>query len=164
MDYLVAEGGKFRIYPRDKEPLELDQSPGDFQRTNKTYVYSHIFEVQDEKNIASIESCEALATALALEPFRPGPDSDIPSGYTYLGQFIFHDITYMRPGKIPTCPKSMNSPVLDLDSVLRENGSFTPSEGRVDNGPLPLGCTSGGALWAEDLPRSPSILLMRADR
>lgn len=58
-------------------------------------------------------------------------DSTIPSGYTYLGQFIDHDITLdvnsdisrrQDPAQIP----NMRSPALDLDAVYGEGPGLMP--------------------------------------
>ena len=47
-----------------------------------------------------------IALGQALEdPFMPGAgDSLIPGGFTYLGQFVDHDITFDRTEGIPTGP------------------------------------------------------------
>ncbi|MDQ3745785.1 MAG: heme peroxidase family protein [Acidobacteriota bacterium] len=49
----------------------------------------------------------------------PG-DSTIPSGYTYLGQFIAHEITFDNTQGLPAQepkPEDMRSPSIDLDSL-----------------------------------------------
>lgn len=55
----------------------------------------------------------------------PGPDSTIPAGYTYFGQFVDHDVTLDVSSRIDdaageqdaTKINNMRSPALDLDSV-----------------------------------------------
>ena len=37
---------------------------------------------------------QALADSMADAPGAAGDNPDIPSGYTYLGQFVDHDITF----------------------------------------------------------------------
>jgi Animal haem peroxidase len=65
---------------------------------------------------------EALATTMIQET-DPSGDSNIPSGFTYLGQFLDHDLTLnktMLPLGTPMTVDEMiqgRSPVLDLDSL-----------------------------------------------
>jgi Animal haem peroxidase len=52
-------------------------------------------------------------------PVAP-PDSDIPAGYTYLAQFIAHEITFDNTADLPTAepdPQNLRSPAIDLDSL-----------------------------------------------
>lgn len=76
-----------------------------------------------------LPACEAsekalFALATAMRDPDPGGESgdspDVLAGYTYLGQFIAHDITFdpspprsARPGSIP----NLRTPALDLDSI-----------------------------------------------
>ncbi len=49
-------------------------------------------------------------------------ESDIPAGYTYLGQFITHEITFDKTEDLPLSelsPANARSPSLDLDSLYR---------------------------------------------
>lgn len=71
---------------------------------------------------------------------RKAPDSNIPAGYTYLGQFIDHDLSFVSKG-IPDRDgligresdlKSDRTPALDLDSVFYPHGS--PTCGGLDAG------------------------------
>ncbi len=51
---------------------------------------------------------------------QPKGDSDIPSGYTYLGQFIAHEVTHDSTGDLLVAgldPKNLSTPVVDLDSL-----------------------------------------------
>src|SRR3954469_10304389 len=99
-----------------------------------------------------------------------GPFSDIPAGYTYLGQFIDHDLTFDKTNvTLGTAISPANllqgrSPTLDLDS-LYGNGPGDPASAKF-YGPqglkLLLGKTEAagrGRLAAQqgfDLPRNPS--------
>jgi hypothetical protein len=53
-------------------------------------------------------------------------ESDIPAGYTYLGQFIAHEITHDSTGDILSAglrPDNLSTPEIDLDSLYGgENG------------------------------------------
>lgn len=79
--------------------------------------YCHVLGKALPEDLPSAESIRVLADAMKARPYR-SRDGDIPAGYTYLGQFIFHDITAMMPGPSPTEPRNARSPELDLDSVL----------------------------------------------
>jgi len=112
--------------------------------------YQRIFGHWPTENLPNIESLKALGKAM-MGPGRPQNDSEIPAGYTYLGQFVLHDITYMKQIKGVAEPVSLNSPTLDLDSVLPEE---TNASGKVGDLELILGCTTGGGQpLPEDLPR-----------
>ncbi|HEU5102635.1 MAG TPA: peroxidase family protein, partial [Roseiflexaceae bacterium] len=65
---------------------------------------------------------EALAAAMTAA--FPDADSDIPAGYTYLAQFVDHDLTrdktdrpFNTPLTSPDQLRQARSPTLDLDSV-----------------------------------------------
>jgi len=58
-------------------------------------------------------------------------ESDVPAGYTYLGQFIDHDITFDPFSKIdkkqnPELIPNMRIPCLDLDSVYGRGPTVNP--------------------------------------
>jgi hypothetical protein len=69
----------------------------------------------------SDELLKALAEAMTAA--RDDSDSDIPAGFTYLGQFVDHDLTRDRtdrPFNTSVSPEELvqaRSPALDLDSV-----------------------------------------------
>src|SRR4030095_2917294 len=74
----------------------------------------------------------------------------IPVGYTYLGQFIAHDLTSMRDVPEGDPPRSDRSPTLDLDSLYDDpevGGSASTTDARMQ-----LGRTTAGR--PEDLPRT----------
>lgn len=95
---------------------------------------------------------------------NPPPDSNTPAGFTFLGQFIDHDITLTMPRQQPAPPLEQiasrhqffnaRSATLDLDSVF----GFGP-EHDLDNGgvlfrpdyTLKTGPDTGNAAW--DLAR-----------
>lgn len=70
------------------------------------------------------ESLRQLAAAMvdANPNSRDGDNPDVPAGYTYLGQFIDHDITFdttsLQETRIdPLAVVNFRSPMLDLDCV-----------------------------------------------
>jgi len=69
---------------------------------------------------------------LSMEPSKsPGTNSEKPAGYTYLGQFIAHDLTF-DPTSIKerqVDPEQLNNfrtPALDLDSIYGGGPTVTP--------------------------------------
>ena len=62
-----------------------------------------------------------------------GGDSDIPAGYTYLGQFITHEITFDSTGNLLAAGqpfKGLRTPQIDLDSLYGKfrDGKFVQEE------------------------------------
>jgi hypothetical protein len=145
-DYVVCGHDKKlrRIFRDGKGELV-----GDFDSEPETFAYTYIFGKQEEQRYSSDEPFIELGKAMMADA-RVSPDSIIPAGYTYLGQFIFHDITYMKINPV----KNHRSPALDLDSVLEKDPAAdteTPFKLR------PIGCTTMfGASLPEDLPRRKS--------
>lgn len=72
-----------------------------------------------------LEMLLRLGTCMNSAAAHPAPsdgseDSDIPAGYTYLGQFIAHEVTFNQREEFTPCdsaPASMRSPHIDLDSL-----------------------------------------------
>lgn len=121
-------------------------------RTPPVTVYRHIFGIQ---NLADLPGEDALAALAAGMAELPGSDEDgtAPAGYTYLGQFIIHDLTALGTGPSPDRLPNARSPSLDLDSVLpgdRPDGELAGADGL-----FAIGTTSGDAELDEDLPRCP---------
>src|SRR4051794_17697623 len=110
-EYLVQRGDGFVLFERGKAPQPL-LDPVAFQRDARTHGYKHIFGEEEPERLPRPGALEALGAAIAAKPYNPPGDSDIPAGYTYLGQFIFHDISFMGPGR---CPESERTAALDLD-------------------------------------------------
>jgi len=114
--------------------------------------YAHIFGVSGPESQPSLEAILALAAAMKARPYA-SRDSDIPAGYTYLGQFIFHDITAMMPGANALSPRNARSPALDLDSVLPGLKPMDFPDLCGEDGLLDIGFTTERALL-EDIPRN----------
>ena len=60
-----------------------------------------------------------------------GPDSNIPAGFTYFGQFVDHDITFDVSSSIDVATdavaiNNMRTPSLDLDSVYSRGPALDP--------------------------------------
>lgn len=126
--------------------------------------YTHIFGVVGPGAQPGMAAILALAAAMKARPYASG-DSDIPAGYTYLGQFIFHDITAMMPGDSAQFPRNGRSPALDLDSVLPGLKPVEFPDLCGEDGLLDIGFTTERALL-EDIPRNgrrPLIADLRND-
>jgi hypothetical protein len=121
---------------------------------------------------ASDAQLQALADAMKdANPSDPGGDSNIPSGFTYLGQFVDHDITLdltsiAEKQEDPLATTNFRTPRLDLDNVygLGPDGSpqlYARDPANITQpGPKLLigktGTTSQVAgVFPNDLPRSP---------
>ncbi len=136
---LLSGGGRRAVPAMD---VAADPSP-------TAFAYRFAFGAADPASLPSEAALQALGAAIMSEPVAAFAESDIPAGYTYLGQLIFHDITFMSPGR----KLNFRSPALDLDSIFpsTELLAQTPPFGL---GPLPVGRTSSeGIVLAEDLPR-----------
>ena len=101
---------------------------------------------------------KALAAAMTG---AGGAESNIPSGFTYLGQFIDHDLTMDTTKKAlgdPEPPFKMlqgRSPALDLDSLYGRGPNQNPAFYQADNIHLRAGFTDVGQAAGRgfDLPR-----------
>ncbi len=108
---------------------------------------------------AIIAALDALGTVLRDDldasgsPFAAGDNPSIPAGYTYLGQFIDHDLslepTSLPTGRIDTARlNNFRTGVFDLDSLLGFGPSASPL---LYERTGKLRTPSGGV--AQDLPR-----------
>lgn len=75
---------------------------------------------------------QALADSMADAPTGPpGDNPDIPSGYTYLGQFVDHDITFDPVSSLdrvndPDALTTFRTPRFDLDSLYGRGQADSP--------------------------------------
>ena len=103
----------------------------------------------------------ALATTMNSKADDGGSDSDIPAGYTYLGQFIAHEVTFDKteePTDSDGTAPGYRSPQIDLDS-LYGRGPTDPKDRKFyqDGARLRVGETIAGPeirkTFLNDLPR-----------
>jgi heme peroxidase len=92
--------------------------------------------------------------------------SEIPAGYTYLGQFIAHEITSDRTEGLPLealIPDNLRSPTFDLDSLYGDGPNAPAGEGdlyeRANRARLRVGPTEATTAglnksFDNDLPRA----------
>ncbi len=128
----------------------------------------------------SVESLTKLAEAMVDDdPENPkGDNINVPAGYTYLGQFIDHDITLDTTalGEMmvdPLAVKNFRTPKLDLDSLYGSGPDIQPYLYQIDDSDLFLigktnsqpgtGDASIPTELPNDLPRSPSTLAIIGD-
>ena len=100
----------------------------------------------------------ALAETMVEEnPEDPSNDNpDIPSGFTYLGQFIDHDLTFDPTSRLqrqndPDALRNFRTPRFDLDSVYGSGPSDSPYLYREDGLRFGIGKTRRDE---DDLPRN----------
>jgi hypothetical protein len=117
-----------------------------------------VAEGQDE---GMIENLMELAKKMSASP--PVPDSSILSGYTYLGQFIAHEITFDQvPDPLNATLADYRSPSVDLDSLYGaepNNRVDNPLYNQKDPDLLSIGTTLKtkqlNYAFENDLPRKP---------
>lgn len=101
---------------------------------------------------------------IAVDPPRDGPDAEesgIPAAYTYLGQFVDHDLTFDPASSLqqqddPEGLVDFRTPQFDLDNVYGKGPDDSPYLYHNDN-TFVLGRSLTGAASnsnAQDLPRS----------
>jgi hypothetical protein len=130
------------------------------ERRVRVVPFERLFSATPPERQPDLAALRRLGDALS---FREHDDAheretDIPAGYTYFGQFVFHDITHWKPPSGEGATVGPRGAALDLDSVFGVEPSASP-HGTPDMAtPLPLGLTArdpAGCAFAADLPRSP---------
>ncbi len=98
-----------------------------------------------------------LTPTAALEP---GDNPDLPAGYTYLGQFVDHDVTYdpvssLQRQNDPSGLRSFRTPRFDLDSLYGSGPTPSPHlYDQTDPVKLLIGRNPGADHEPLDLPRN----------
>jgi len=125
-------------------------------------LYDRIVTDVKEADLPATKHVEELGDAMTKVPPRSNV-SRIPAAFTYLGQFIAHDMSRMKETGDPTEPDNYRSAALDLDSIFG-----APSEPCVAAEPLECAgglCTGKTTLNRfEDLPRAANSLPCITDR
>lgn len=100
------------------------------------------------------------AEADLVEALEPGENPDLPAGFTYLGQFIDHDITFDPVSSLerqndPEALRSFRTPRFDLDSLYGLGPMASPYlYDQEDPVKLLVGHNPGVDQEPEDLPRN----------
>lgn len=84
------------------------------------YSYRRCFGMLPDHLHPSIEHLVALGAAFRFNDTNQEAETDIPVGYTYLCQFVFHDLTLMVVPAAGASPFNRHSGRLELDSVFGE--------------------------------------------
>lgn len=114
---------------------------------------------------------DAIATRMA-EPAGAELDGRIPAGYTYLGQFVAHDLTFdpnssLQRQNDPDALVNFRTPRLDLDSLYGRGPEDQPYlyERTPQAGPprFVIGTPKGDARGELDLPRDPRGVALIGD-
>jgi hypothetical protein len=114
--YIVGEG---TVYCDPAGKPTTDPKPGDIPEIRK-FRFSRL---GPKGAIVKRATVEAIATAMTTAPGNDSSGPPIPAGFTYLGQFIDHDLTLDKTaaalGQNVTLDELLQgrSPALDLDSV-----------------------------------------------
>jgi hypothetical protein len=135
--------------------------------TSRAFRFCRLFPDLDHFTPAD-DGLIALGQAL-VDPFAPGSgDSEIPAGFTYLGQFVDHDITFDRTEGIPAGSldpaeiEQGRSPALELDSLYGRGPEKSSELYEADKAHFRVGTTTGRPLFGvtdtfpNDLPRRPA--------
>ena len=102
----------------------------------------------------------ASAPAASAAGLQPGENPEIPAGYTYVGQFVDHDITYdptsvLQRRNDPDALVNYRTPRFDLDSIYGSGPDDHPFlYDNDDPCKLLIGRNRGRDEEKEDLPRN----------
>jgi hypothetical protein len=113
------------------------------ETTERPFRFSRLFPGLP-KFQPSIDSLAELAHTMESDG-QGGDHPTLPAGFTYLGQFIDHDITFDRTGGIPTTQLTAaeiqqgRSPSLDLDSLYGRGPADSPQFYEADHKRLRVG-------------------------
>ncbi|MFG2343271.1 peroxidase family protein [Streptomyces phaeochromogenes] len=114
---------------------------------------------------------DAIAQLMS-EPSGAALDGKIPAGYTYVGQFIDHDITFDPTSSLqrwndPDALVNFRTPRFDLDSVYGRGPADQPYLYQKSRGAEPhqfvIGKAKGEAKAELDLPRDPRGVALIGD-
>jgi hypothetical protein len=119
------------------------------------------FGATDDENVQNLAELGRAMTA-DFDPIKDGKDdeeSGIPALYTYLGQFIDHDITFdpasvLQKQNDPDALVDFRTPAFDLDNVYGRGPSDQPYMYDGGNAFLLGDPLRGGDAHARDLPRN----------
>ncbi len=151
----VLHEGRFGRLFRNLPPLRVSDDA-------LVALAASMLEPPDEERSGSpAEPSEGQATGYPPQPAQPQEDPfenpEMPAGYTYLGQFIDHDITFdpvssLQRQNDPDALVDFRTPRFDLDSLYGAGPADAPFlYERADSTKLLVGRNAGGDL---DLPRN----------
>ena len=142
--YVVGEG----IYTEGRDEVSRLQEPSTTAALRK-FRFSRLGPVGDPVGETQREIDEQVALAMTTDG-ATDPDSDgVPAGFTYLGQFVDHDLTKDKTDKqfgenVTVAELEQGrSPSLDLDSLYGLGPTRQPEFYTPDGVSLKLGHTQG---------------------
>ncbi len=159
--YIEGEG-----YCEKPEPLNGCPAHSGYEPPDPSCAFRFCRIFPKGKIVPSDAALIALGLAMEDPNNTPAGDSQLPAGFTYLGQFIDHDMTADQTEGLPDGskdPKDIEqgrSPSLDLDSVYGGGPDNSPDLYEADKLHLKIGHTTGrpdfGATdsFPNDLPRN----------
>lgn len=158
--YVEKEGYCEKSEPSKGCPMHSGEEPPE---TDRAFRFCRLFSKGTK--VPSDAALIALGQAMEDPGNAPAGDSQLSGGFTYLGQFIDHDMTADKTAGLPTGsidPKDMEqgrSPSLDLDSVYGRGPDGSPELYEADKLHLKIGQTTGSPgvpdSFPNDLPRDP---------
>lgn len=155
---LGIDGRTFYVAIFGDQIIDVARADLTDEEAEKLPRYDYYFGQYAPETLPSDTAIDALAKAMVSDCRPESEDSDIPAGYSYLGQLIIHDITWILLDGEEKANRA--SAALDFDSVLGNSLAQAEPAGPCSAvGPLRVGLTAGG--WAgeravpEDVPRKP---------
>lgn len=148
--HAVASHGVAPERGRERTP----RSSTDHGRFGRMFRSAPVYEVpQDELRELGARMAGPATPDVPLGTIDPAENAAIPAGYTYLAQFLDHDITFDPVSSLerqhdPDALRSFRTPRLDLDAVYGRGPADQPYL-YADDDPAKLRLGAGG----EDLPR-----------
>lgn len=154
--YLEQQEKNLSIKGLDKIALRYSDPP-------KAKLYSRILSKIKPEKRNDPTLLIALGHAISFSKQNSTQKSDIPAAYTYIGQFLAHEITKLHKTDGSEAV-NLRTPSLDLDSIFGDFDEDADCESRYiecKNGELRLGPTFGVSQAVcpagyDDIPRSPT--------
>lgn len=126
--FIVGEGFINELQPGVVIGADTDQASTD---PNRAFRFSRLFPTLP-KLVVTDELLRQLGAGMLETTANSSEKTSIPAGYTYLGQFIDHDITFDQTEGIPDHDLTLDeivdgrSPSLDLDSLYGRGPTLQP--------------------------------------
>lgn len=126
--FIVGEGFINELQPGVVIGADTDQASTD---PNRAFHFSRLFPTLP-KLVITDELLRQLGAGMLETTANSSEKTSIPAGYTYLGQFIDHDITFDQTEGIPDHELTLDeivdgrSPSLDLDSLYGRGPTLQP--------------------------------------
>lgn len=136
-----------------------------YRHINSRLRSAHDIESADQR-LALLELGDAMRATGLNHPIASQQNDDISAGYTYLGQFIGHDLSFnpvtdFEGGVDARALRSARTPRLDLDSIYGRGRNDQPYL-YMDDGSFLTGRRlvepENGMSFGFDLPRQPAVV------